>query len=81
MFNFIWDGFPKSKQNLLKRKSDEFVKFTLGSRKKMIVFLNWRIIVDEITKDVIPVYYQILQIEGWSGSNLKMHGRTKFPAW
>lgn len=49
-FTFIWDG-SEEEAKLLKRKSDEFVKFAWehiddGS------FFEMKIIVDEITKDV-----------------------------
>ncbi|MEZ4970485.1 MAG: START-like domain-containing protein [Flavobacteriaceae bacterium] len=50
MFNFIWDG-SEEQAKLLKRKSDEFVKFTWMAEEDDS-FFEMRIIVDEITKDV-----------------------------
>jgi len=50
MFNFIWDG-SEEQAKLLKRKSDEFVKFTWIAEEDDS-FFELRIIVDEITKDV-----------------------------
>lgn len=50
MFNFIWDG-SEEQAKLLKRKSDEFVKFTWIAEEDDS-FFEMRIIVDEITKDV-----------------------------
>ncbi|MDL5511961.1 START-like domain-containing protein [Arenibacter sp. M-2] len=50
MFNFIWDG-SEEQAKLLKRKSDEFVKFTWVAEDDDS-FFEMRIIVDEITKDV-----------------------------
>ncbi|MCK0189092.1 START-like domain-containing protein [Arenibacter sp. F20364] len=50
MFNFIWDG-SEEQAKLLKRKSDEFVKFTWLAEEDDS-FFEMRIIVDEITKDV-----------------------------
>jgi len=50
MFNFIWDG-SEEQAKLLKRKSDEFVKFTWVAEEDDS-FFELRIIVDEITKDV-----------------------------
>ena len=50
MFTFIWDG-SEEKAKLVKRKSDEFVKFVwLESEDES--FFEMRIIVDEITSDV-----------------------------
>lgn len=50
MFNFIWDG-SEEQAKLLKRKSDEFVKFAWLAEEDDS-FFEMRIIVDEITKDV-----------------------------
>lgn len=50
MFNFMWDG-SEEEARLLKRKSDEFVKFTWVAEEDES-FFELRIIVDEITKDV-----------------------------
>ncbi|NKI26876.1 SRPBCC domain-containing protein [Arenibacter sp. 6A1] len=50
MFSFIWDG-SEEEAKLLKRKSDEFVKFTWLAEEDDS-FFEMRIIVDEITKDV-----------------------------
>lgn len=49
-FNFIWDG-SEEQAILLKRKSDEFVKFTWAEAEDDCYF-EMKIIVDEITKDV-----------------------------
>jgi len=50
MFTFIWDG-SEEQAKLVKRKSDEFVKFVwLESEDES--FFEMRIIVDEITSDV-----------------------------
>ncbi|MGB5172551.1 MAG: START-like domain-containing protein [Eudoraea sp.] len=49
-FNFIWDG-SEEEAKLLKKKTDEFVKFT-WSENDDDSFFEMRIIVDEITKDV-----------------------------
>jgi hypothetical protein len=48
IFTFIWDG-AQEEAKLLKRKSDEFVRF---SWEESDSFFEMRIIVDEITKDV-----------------------------
>ena len=50
MFTFIWDG-SEEEAKLLKRKSDEFVKFTWEENDDDS-FFEMKIIVDEITKDV-----------------------------
>ena len=50
IFNFIWDGAEESAK-LLKRKSDEFVRFAWEENDDDS-FFEMRIIVDEITKDV-----------------------------
>ena len=49
-FTFIWDG-SEEEAKLLKRKSDEFVKFAWENAEEG-VFFEMKIIVDEITKDV-----------------------------
>jgi uncharacterized protein YndB with AHSA1/START domain len=49
-FNFIWDDSEESAK-LLKRKSDEFVKFAWAENEDDSYF-EMKIIVDEITKDV-----------------------------
>ncbi|WP_411030457.1 START-like domain-containing protein [Spongiimicrobium sp. 3-5] len=50
MFSFIWDG-SEEEAKLLKRKSDEFVKFAWVEQEDDSYF-ELKIIVDEITKDV-----------------------------
>lgn len=50
IFIFIWDGAEENAK-LLKRKSDEFVKFSWEENEDDSYF-EMRIIVDEITKDV-----------------------------
>ncbi|WP_090297633.1 START-like domain-containing protein [Flagellimonas zhangzhouensis] len=50
MFTFIWDG-AEEKAKMLKRKSEEFVKFAWEENEDGS-FFEMRIIVDEITKDV-----------------------------
>ncbi|PKA99973.1 hypothetical protein B0O79_3697 [Flavobacteriaceae bacterium MAR_2009_75] len=50
MFTFIWDG-AEEEAKLLKRKSDEFVKFAWVENEDDS-FFEMKIIVDEITKDV-----------------------------
>ncbi|MUH36957.1 SRPBCC domain-containing protein [Zobellia amurskyensis] len=50
MFSFIWDG-SEEEAKLLKRKSDEFVKFAWVDNEDDS-FFELKIIVDEITKDV-----------------------------
>ncbi|SHJ70956.1 START-like domain-containing protein [Pseudozobellia thermophila] len=50
MFNFIWDG-AEEEAKLLKRKSDEFVKFAWVDNDDDSYF-EMKIIVDEITKDL-----------------------------
>ncbi len=49
-FNFIWDD-SEEQAKLLKRKSDEFVKFAWKENEDESYF-EMKIIVDEITKDV-----------------------------
>lgn len=49
-FNFIWDD-TEEQARLLKRKSDEFVKFAWAEIEDGS-FFEMKIIVDEITKDV-----------------------------
>jgi len=50
VFTFIWDG-TEEKAKMLKRKSEEFVKFSWEEQGEGSYF-EMRIIVDEITKDV-----------------------------
>jgi uncharacterized protein YndB with AHSA1/START domain len=50
LFSFIWDD-SEEEAKLLKRKSDEFVKFTWTAFQDDS-FFEMKIIVDEITKDV-----------------------------
>ncbi|MCB0373079.1 MAG: SRPBCC domain-containing protein [Muricauda sp.] len=50
MFTFIWDG-SEERAKMLKRKSEEFVKFAWEENEDAS-FFEMRIIVDEITKDV-----------------------------
>ncbi len=50
IFTFIWDGAEESAK-LLKRKSDDFVRFAWEENDDSS-FFEMRIIVDEITKDV-----------------------------
>lgn len=49
-FSFIWDGSEETAK-MLKRKSDEFVRFSWEENEDGS-FFEMRIIVDEITKDV-----------------------------
>ncbi|MGB5818877.1 MAG: START-like domain-containing protein [Saonia sp.] len=51
MFSFIWDDSEEGAK-LLKRKSDEFVKFSWLENEDDGSFFEMKIIVDEITKDV-----------------------------
>ena len=51
IFIFIWDG-AEEEAKLLKRKSDEFVRFTWVDNEDDSCYFEMRIIVDEITKDV-----------------------------
>lgn len=50
IFNFIWDG-SEEQAKLLKKKSDDFIKFRWVENEDDS-FFEMRIIVDEITKDV-----------------------------
>ncbi|MFH6603673.1 START-like domain-containing protein [Maribacter algicola] len=50
LFSFIWDG-SEEEAKLIKRKSDEFVKFAWEESDDN-TFFEMKIIVDEITKDV-----------------------------
>ena len=50
MFSFIWDG-SEEEAKMLKRKSDEFIKFA-WEESEDDSFFEMKIIVDEITKDV-----------------------------
>lgn len=50
VFTFIWDG-SEEQAKMLKRKSEEFVKFSWLEQEEGS-FFEMRIIVDEITKDV-----------------------------
>ncbi|MGB5647952.1 START-like domain-containing protein [Muriicola sp.] len=50
MFNFIWDG-SEEEAKLLKRKSDEFIRFAWEDTEDGTYF-EMKIIVDEITSDV-----------------------------
>ncbi len=50
IFNFIWDG-SEEQAKLLKKKTDEFVRFSWLLAEDDTYF-EMRIIVDEITKDV-----------------------------
>ena len=50
LFNFIWDG-SEEEAKLLKRKSDEFIRFAWEDSDDGVYF-EMKIIVDEITSDV-----------------------------
>lgn len=50
LFTFIWDG-AEEEAKLLKKKTDEFVRFAWEENEDGS-FFEMRIIVDEITKDV-----------------------------
>tara|TARA_R110002167_G_scaffold335521_1_gene542835 strand:+ start:192 stop:575 length:384 start_codon:yes stop_codon:yes gene_type:complete len=50
IFSFIWDG-SEEEAKLIKRKSDEFVKFSWAENEDDTYF-EMKIIVDEITSDV-----------------------------
>ena len=50
-FTFIWDG-AEEEAKLLKKKSDEFVRFRWLENDDDDSYFEMRIIVDEITKDV-----------------------------
>lgn len=50
IFSFIWDG-SEEEAKLLKKKNDEFVKFSWEENEDDD-FFEMKIIVDEITKDV-----------------------------
>ena len=50
LFNFMWDG-SEEEAKLLKKKSDEFIRFALDESEDDSYF-EMRIIVDEITSDV-----------------------------
>jgi len=50
IFNFMWDG-SEEEAKLIKKKSDEFIKFCWAETEDDS-FFEMRIIVDEITKDV-----------------------------
>lgn len=50
IFSFIWDG-SEEQAKLIKRKTDEFVRFSWVANEDDSYF-EMRIIVDEITKDV-----------------------------
>ena len=50
IFSFIWDG-SEEQAKLIKRKTDEFVRFSWVANDDDS-FFEMRIIVDEITKDV-----------------------------
>ncbi len=50
LFNFIWES-SEEEAKLLKRKSDEFVRFSWSENEDDSYF-EMKIIVDEITKDV-----------------------------
>ena len=50
IFNFMWDG-SEEEARLIKKKSDEFIKFCWAESEDDS-FFEMRIIVDEITKDV-----------------------------
>ena len=50
LFSFIWDG-SEEEAKMLKRKSDEFIKFA-WEESEDDSFFEMKIIVDEITKDV-----------------------------
>jgi len=51
LFTFIWDGAEETAK-MLKKKSNESVKFTWEENDDEAICFEMRIIVDEITKDV-----------------------------
>ncbi|MCL5244175.1 START-like domain-containing protein [Cellulophaga sp. 20_2_10] len=50
-FTFIWDG-SEEVANLLKKKSDEFIRFTWEEEEDDSCYFELRIKVDDITSDV-----------------------------
>ena len=50
-FTFIWDG-NEEEAMLLKKKSDQYVRFQWSISESQEEFFELRIVVDEITKDV-----------------------------
>lgn len=50
-FTFIWDG-NEEEAMLLKKKSDQYVRFQWSNSESQEEFFELRIVVDEITKDV-----------------------------
>ncbi|MFM1808257.1 MAG: hypothetical protein RLZZ242_982 [Bacteroidota bacterium] len=50
-FTFIWDG-NEEEALLLKKKSDQYVRFQWSHAESAEEFFELRIVVDEITKDV-----------------------------
>lgn len=50
-FTFIWDG-NEEEAMLLKKKSDQYVRFKWSHSESPEEFFELRIVVDEITKDV-----------------------------
>ncbi|MGA0829545.1 MAG: START-like domain-containing protein [Flavobacteriaceae bacterium] len=50
-FTFIWDG-NEEEAMLLKKKSDQYVRFQWSQSESPEEFFELRIVVDEITKDV-----------------------------
>lgn len=50
-FTFIWDG-NEEEAMLLKKKSDQYVRFQWSNSESQEEFFELRIMVDEITKDV-----------------------------
>lgn len=50
-FTFIWDG-NEEEALLLKKKSDQYVRFQWSHAESTEEFFELRIVVDEITKDV-----------------------------
>ena len=50
-FTFIWDG-NEEEAMLLKKKSDQYVRFQWSHSESQEEFFELRIVVDEITKDV-----------------------------
>jgi uncharacterized protein YndB with AHSA1/START domain len=50
-FTFIWDG-NEEEAMLLKKKSDQYVRFQWSNSESQEEFFELRIVVDEITQDV-----------------------------
>ena len=75
-FTFIWDG-AEEVAKLLKRKSDEFVRFAWEETMMMVAFLKCASLLMKLPKMFLFLYLILQKKMKWM--KLKCFGKIKFP--